>query len=88
MLVYAIRVSSGVGRSPAGGGGVIIAIWKYIRLQLFVVEFASNARGKVFLDASFTEYRRVLVVFIVAFIDNSCSAFTKAGIADLRIATA
>lgn len=75
-------------RSASGGGGVIIAIWKYIRLQLFVVEFASNARGTVFLDASFTEYRRVLVVFIVAFIYNSCSAFTKAGIADLRIATA
>ena len=74
--------------APAGGGGIVIAVWEYIRLQLFVVEFASNARGKVFLYISFAKYRCVLIVFIVAFIDNSCSAFTKAGIADLRIATA
>ena len=88
MLFYAVRVSSGVGGAPASGGGVIIAVWEYIRLQVFVVGLAGKACGTVFLDASFTEYRRVLVVFIVAFIDNSCSAFTKAGIADLRIATA
>lgn len=61
--IYFILIQTLYLRSASGGGGVIIAIWKYIRLQLFVVEFASNARGTVFLDASFTEYRRVLVAF-------------------------
>ena len=86
--IYFILIQTLYLRSASGGGGVIIAIWKYIRLHLFVVEFASTARGKVFLYISFAKYRCVLIVFIVAFIDNSCSAFTKAGIADLRIATA
>ena len=74
--------------APAGGGGIVIAVWEYIRLQVFVVRFAGKACGTVFLDASLAKYRCVLIVFIVAFIDNSCSACTKAGIADLRIATA
>ena len=75
----------GVEGAPAS---VVIAVWEYIRLQVFVVRFAGKTRGAVFLYISFAKYRCVLIVFIVAFIDNSCSAFTKAGIADLRIATA
>ena len=86
--IYFILIQTLYLRSASGGGGIVIALWEYIRLQVFVVGLAGKACGTVFLDASFTEYRRVLVVFIVAFIDNSCSAFTKAGIADLRIATA
>ena len=63
MLVDTVRIVCGVGGAPAGGGGVVIAVREYIRLQVFIVGFAGKARGTVFLDASFTEYRRVLVVF-------------------------
>ena len=58
-----VYIPCGVGGAPAGGGGVVIAVWEYIRLQVFVVGFAGEARGAVFLYASFVKYRCVLVVF-------------------------
>ena len=45
MLVDTVRIASGVGRSPAGSGGVVIAVWKYIRLQVFVVRFAGKIKN-------------------------------------------
>lgn len=51
--------------APAGGGGVIIAVWEYIRLQVFVVGLAGEARGAVFLYASLPKYHCVLFVPIV-----------------------
>ena len=63
MLVDTVRIACGVGRSPAGGGGVVIAVREYIRLQVFVVGFAGKVRRTVFLYASFAKYRCVLVIF-------------------------